>query len=184
MRNTCGILCAVVLAGCATQSPVASGGDASRSGQVGMREISGAIVQPSRMTLADNESFLVPIEDDANASPRYPEGLLAQQLPPQAVCMRVGVGKDGVVVSSAPVVQAPECPAPGEIDAAFFAAVASAVAQWRYEPGLRCIFPDAKTKDDTFGSCGGYTEVPEAVSLTYRFVFEQKDGRGSVRLAK
>jgi hypothetical protein len=184
MRKSCAVLCAALLAGCATQPPVTVDDDASRSGQVGMREISSAIAQPSRMILADNESFLVPIEDDANASPRYPDALLARQLPAQAVCVRVAVGEEGKVMSSAPVVQAPECPAPGEVDAAFFAAVAAAVAQWRYEPGLRCVFPDARTKDNTFGSCGGYTEVPEAVSLTYRFVFEQKDGRGSVRIAK
>ncbi|HEY0506404.1 MAG TPA: hypothetical protein VGD42_23235 [Lysobacter sp.] len=184
MRNRCQFLWLCLLAGCATQPRLADADTAARSGQVGMRDISGAIAQPSRVALADNESFLVPIEDDANASPVYPDALLARQLPPQAVCLRVGIDRDGTVLSSVPVMQAPECPAPGEVDAAFFDAVSRVVAAWRYDPALRCIFPDAKTKDDTVGSCGGYTEVPEAVSLTYRFVFEQKDGRGVVRMAK
>lgn len=149
-----------------------------------MSDISGAIADGARLQLAGNESFLVPLEDDANPQPLYPDALLARQLPPQAVCVRVAVAETGAVTSSSVVVQLPECVAPGAVDPAFFDAVAHAVSQWRYEPGLRCVFPDAKTKENTFGSCGGYTEVPQAVSLTYRFVFEQKDGRGSVRAGK
>jgi hypothetical protein len=181
MRHRCWILSTLLLAGCATQAPIANDG-ATRSGQVGMNEISALIPQPSRMELADNESFLMPIEDDANPMPAYPETLLARRLPLQAVCVRVGVDRDGGVLSSAPAIAPPNCPEPA--DAAFFEAVRGAVAGWRYDPALRCVFPDAKTKDDTVGSCGGYTEIREAVTLTYRFMFEQKDGRGSVRMAK
>lgn len=181
MRNGCWILCIALLAGCATQTPVADD-DATRAGRVGMNEISALIPQPSRMELAENESFLMPLEDDANPLPVYPAALLLQGLAPQAVCVRVGVSGDGSVLSSAPAVAPPNCPEPA--DPAFFDAVRSAVAGWRYEPALRCVFPDAKTKDDTVGSCGGYTEIPEAVTLTYRFVFEQNDGRGSVQLAR
>ncbi|WP_158982199.1 hypothetical protein [Lysobacter panacisoli] len=173
-----------LLAGCATRAPVASDESVARSGQVGMREISGAFAQAQRMTLADNESFLVPLEDEANPSPAYPTALLAQQLPSQAVCVRVAIDEAGTVMSSTPAVQPPECPALDAADTAFFDAVAHAVAQWHYEPGLRCVFPDAKTKEQTVGSCGGYREIPQAVSLTYRFVFEQKDGRGSVRMSQ
>ncbi len=173
-----------VLAGCATHAPVAPDEVDARSGRVGMRDISGAVAEGARMTLADNESFLVPLEDDANPVPVYPDALLARRLAAQAVCMRVAIDESGAVTSSAAAVQPPDCPAPGAVDAAFFDAVARAVAQWRYEPGLRCVFPDAKTKESTFGSCGGYREIPQAVSLTYRFVFEQKDGRGSVRVAQ
>ena len=187
MRNLSWTLPVVLLAGCAAHAPVATTNDdatrTGRTGQVGMRDISGMIAQPSRMALAPNESFLVPLEDDGNASPLYPVALLVQRLPPQAVCVRVGIERDGRVVSSSEAIAPPECPAPGAVDAAFFDAVKAAVASWRYEPGLRCVFPDAKTKDGTVGSCGGYTEVPEAVTLTYRFVFEQKDGRGSVRMS-
>lgn len=177
------LLAAALMAGCATHGAVPPDSSA-RSGQVGMREISGAFAQSPRIALADNESFLVPLEDDANAAPAYPQALLARQLPAQAVCVRVAVSETGSVMSSAPAVQPPECPAPGAVDAAFFDAVASAVVRWRYEPGLRCVFPDAKAKDATVGSCGGHREIPQAVSLTYRFVFEQKDGRGSVRMSQ
>ena len=181
MRLTSLILCAALLAGCATQPQIVNE-EPSRAGQVGMNEISGMIPQAARMELADNESFLMPLEDDANPMPVYPAALLSQGLAPQAVCVRVGVSGEGSVLSSAPAVAPPSCPEPA--DPAFFDAVRSAVAGWRYEPALRCVFPDAKTKDDTVGSCGGYTEIPEAVTLTYRFVFEQKDGRGRVQLAR
>ncbi|HZX76695.1 hypothetical protein [Lysobacter sp.] len=181
MRHRHWILSTVLLAGCATQAPVAKE-DPTRSGQVGMNEISALIPQPSRMELADNESFLMPIEDDANPMPAYPEALLSQRLPLQVVCVRVGVDRDGGVLSSAPAVAPPNCPAPS--DPAFFEAVRGAVAGWRYDPALRCVFPDAKTKNDTEGSCGGHTEIREAVTLTYRFMFEQKDGRASVRMGR
>lgn len=181
MRHRYWILCTALLAGCATQPPVAKE-DPSRSGQVGMNEISALIPQPSRMELAENESFLMPIEDDANPMPAYPEALLSQRLPLQVVCVRVAVDRDGGVLSSTPAVAPPNCPAPS--DPAFFDTVRGAVAGWRYDPALRCVFPDAKTKDDTEGSCGGYTEIREAVTLTYRFMFEQKDGRASVRMGR
>jgi len=173
--------CIAVLCGCATQAPFANDG-ATRAGQVGMDEISALIPQPSRMELADNESFLMPLEDDTNPMPTYPDALLAQRLPVQAVCVRVGVSREGGVLSSSPAVAPPNCPEP--TDPAFFDAARRAVAGWRYDPALRCVFPDAKTKNDTEGSCGGYTEIPEAVTLTYRFVFEQKEGHGSVRMAR
>ena len=80
---------AAMLAGCATQAPVAKEETGARAGQVGMREISGKLAEASRMTLADNESFLVPVEDDANAMPAYPDELLSKALSPQAVCVRV-----------------------------------------------------------------------------------------------
>jgi len=180
MRNH--VYLVMLLAGCAAQRPMADNDASStRSGQVGMRDISGMIAQPSRMTLAPNESFLVPLEDEGNVAPRYPDTLLARGLPPQAVCVRVGIERDGRVSSSTQAVALPDCPEP--VDTAFIDAVRATVSGWRYEPGLRCVFPDAKTKNDTIGSCGGYTGIPEAVTLTYRFVFEQRNGRGSVRMS-
>lgn len=176
------VVAALSATGCATREPVAASDEATRSGQVGMRDISANIAPTARMQLADNESFLMPLDDSANAAPVYPDALLAQRLPAQKVCMRVSIDSNGGVTSSAPVAQPPECPGPDAVDHAFFSAAGQAVAQWRFEPALRCVFPDAKTKENTNASCGGYQEIPEAVSLTYRFVFEQKDGRGSVRV--
>ena len=184
MRNAFWMVTAALLAGCATQGPVATNDHDARAGHVGMREISAMLAQPSRVTLAENESFLVPVEDDANAMPAYPDALLSQALPPRVVCVRVAVGRDGSVMSSSQAVVPPECPGNDDAGAVFFASAQRAVADWRYDPALRCVFPDAKTKDDTVGSCGGYTEVPEAVTLTYRFVFEQKNGRGNVRMGR
>ncbi|MDR0182769.1 hypothetical protein [Lysobacter arvi] len=181
MPHRAWMLCMALLAGCAMQPPVDTV-ESAHAGQVGMNEISALIPQPSRVELAENESFLMPLEDDANPMPAYPAPWLSKRLPPQAVCVRVGVDRDGSVLSSAPAIAPPNCPEPA--DPVFFATVREAVTQWRYDPALRCVFPDARTREHTVGSCGGYTEVPEAVTLTYRFVFEQKDGRGSVRLAR
>jgi hypothetical protein len=126
----------------------------------------------------------MPLDDSANAVPAYPDSLLVRRLPPQAVCLRVSIDSTGSVLSTAPVAQMPHCPGQEAVDAAFFASAAQAVAGWRFEPALRCVFPDAQTRENTYGSCGGYPETAEAVSLTYRFVFEQKDGRGSVRMSQ
>src|SRR5690349_15781369 len=127
MRNAYVVVSAMLLAGCASHSPLAND-EPARAGQVGMRVITGQIARPSRVALAPNESFLVPIEDDANAMPAYPEALLSKSLPPQAVCVSVAVDRDGTVISSAPVAAPPDCPTTDEVDPAFFAAVQRSVA--------------------------------------------------------
>lgn len=178
------VLGAVLIAGCATTPTTDSLDDPSRSGAVGMRDITQYVAPGARMVLAENESFLVPLDDDGNATPVYPADLLVRQLPPRTVCLQVGIADDGRVLSSMPVAQPPDCPAADAVEPEFLAAAAQAVQGWRYDPALRCIFPDVKTKDSAVGSCNGGREVPQAVSLTYRFTFEQRDGRGSVRMSQ
>ncbi|MFC3551080.1 hypothetical protein ACFOLC_08610 [Lysobacter cavernae] len=172
----------VMLAGCAI-TPVMQD-DPSRAGNVGVTDITRFVPANARIVLAENETFLVAIDDAANAPPVYPEALLARQLPPRTVCLSVGIAEDGQVISSTPVDQSPDCPGPDAVEAAFFAAAAQAVQGWRYDPALRCVFPDAMTKADANASCSGGREVAQAVSLAYRFVFEQRDGRGSVRMSQ
>ena len=58
----------------------------------------------------------------------------------------------------------------------------AAVLTWRFEPALRCVFPDAATREQANQSCAGGEEHPQAIRLAYRFVFESLDGRGVVRM--
>ena len=166
----------IVLAGCVTAPPL--------QGQVGVQEVDSAVPAETRMTLADNELFIRPLPSADNDMPQYPTNMLVHRLPPQAVCLRVSIDSAGSVLSTSPVVQTPHCPGQETVDAAFFASAAQATAGWHFEPALRCVFPDVQTRENTYGSCGGFPETAEAVSLTYRFVFEQKDGRGSVRMSQ
>ncbi|MFA0924733.1 energy transducer TonB [Xanthomonas fragariae] len=155
---------------------------AARGGQVGINEISDELVAGQRMVLADTESFIPPLDDEGNQAPVYPSSLLGKALPPSVICLRVVVGADGRVPSSTPLEQPPLCPAQASLDPLMLQAARSAVATWRFEPGLRCLFPDVETKRTTYGSCGESPSRAEPVTLTYRFVFEQRDGKGTVRI--
>ena len=173
----------MLLAGCASsgRSPVE---EASRAGNVGVADITQGVAPAARMVLAGNESFLMPLDDRDNQVPDYPAALLARRLPPQPVCLRVSIGSDGLVVASAPIPGAPPCATPDPVDPAFVDAAIAAVATWRFDPALRCVFPTVEARENVEASCSGGREVPQAVSLAYRFVFEQHDGRGSVRIGK
>ena len=172
-------------AGCATApNPGLDDAEASRAGQVGVRDITGLVPAGARLQLADNESFLMPLDEPDNPVPAYPATLLARKLPPQAVCLRVAIGDDGKVLSSAPLSEGEGCAAVEASHQAFVDAATAAVAGWRFEPALRCVFPTIAAKQNVEASCSGGEEVPVAVSLAYRFVFEQHDGRGSVRIGK
>lgn len=173
---------AVLCAGCATavESPR---GAVPRAGAVGVQDISGLTAAPhGRIALAGNESYLEPLEAVDSPLPAYPAHLLAARLDAQAVCVRIGIDATGAIVSSRPHVESPACPAAA--DPAFAQAAADTLATWTFEPARRCIFPTPEAKELALASCSGGREVPIAVSLTYRFVFEQRDGEGSVRMGR
>ena len=70
------------------------------------------------------------------------------------------------------------------IVADFVAASLAAARDWRFEPAVRCVFASAAAKTAAANTgCATAREVPQAVSLHYRFVFELEDGRASVRWA-
>jgi len=175
-------LLALALTGCASSpAPMAEAPDA-RTGAVGVNEITEAVPASGRLALSQQESFQMPLAEGALALPDYPASLLAQRLPPQVVCLHVGIGADGRVVGTWPS-ESEGCPAPDTVDAGFREAAAAAAAQWHFDPAFRCVFPDAATKARAASlGCMGGREVPQPVTLAYRFVFEQHDGRGSVRL--
>jgi hypothetical protein len=167
---------ALLLAGCMATAPT--------RGQVGVAEVDSAVPDDARMVLGRNETFEAPMPNVANAVPVYPEGLLVQRLPPQTVCVRVSIDEDGGVSATAPISAGPDCPAPGNAETAFYQAASDAALTWHFEPAFLCVYPEGETPTQRGCYGEGVKEVPKAVSLVYRFVFEQVDGRGAVRMAQ
>lgn len=168
------LVAVLVLAGCVTAPPL--------QGQVGVQEVDSAVPAETRMTLADNELFIRPLPSADNDMPQYPANMLVHRLPPQAVCVRVSIDEKGEVSATAPIGIGPDCPADANAANAFYEAAQAAASRWHYEPAFLCVFPE-DTKASSSGCLGeDVEEVPQAVSLVYRFVFEQVDGKGAVRL--
>ena len=173
------LLTAVALGLAACTTPTRAPLDDPREGQVGFAEVDSAVPTETRLVLADNESYQPPLPDAGNAAPVYPADLLAQRLSPQSVCVRLAIDEHGAVADAAPVDQGPDCALGMDVESAFYAAAVEAVKRWRFEPAFRCVFPEGSGPDT---ACGfeDTQEVPQAVSLVYRFVFEQVDGAGRV----
>lgn len=173
-----------VLSACSTRpvAPAAVLDTPARSGHVGAQDITHAGTPKARIALAANEAFHMPLDMTGNPLPAYPEALLAQRLPPRAVCLQVGIGTDGRVMFSQPLHDRPGCAAP--VDPAFYAAAEQAVATWRFDPAFKCVFADEATKLRDGPGCSDDMMVAQAVSLAYRFEFRQQDGRGSVEIGQ
>lgn len=184
MRNISALLLsALAVAGCATPRADSQAVEDSprRAGAVGFQDISGLASAPGgRVALAPNEAYLEPLEAVGSPLPRYPSQLLSARLDAQTVCVRLAIDADGKITGRTPVVEDPACPAAS--DPAFWDSVSSTLARWTFEPARRCVFPTVAMKEMTNASCSGGQEIPIAVSVTYRFVFEQRDGHGSVRM--
>ena len=171
----------VLLAGCAA-APKEQAAPDPLSGQVGMREVTAGIPGEARLVLAQNETYAPPLPAADNALPVYPEELLAQRMQPRAVCVQVGIGEDGSVIGTAPAPASADCPSLlGDDLTPFFASASEVAMTWRFEPAFRCVFDHTPAPDEACGN-DGTQEIPQAVSLVYRFVFEQIDGRGTVRV--
>lgn len=168
----------VLLAGCA--STPAPAPDPS-SGQVGVRDVTAAIPTDARLTLGANETFQPPLASPDNPLPDYPAALLARRLAPRAVCVQVGIDERGGVIGTAPASGNVDCPSVLDDTRPFYEAAAAAVQAWRFEPAFRCVFERAPEPGEACGGSGTQEEA-QAVSLVYRFVFEQVDGRGVVRV--
>lgn len=139
-----------------------------------------AAPQDNRLQLADNESFLMPLDDTGNAQPSYPQNLLGQHLPPRTVCLRVGIDEKGAVTVVAKAPASEFCPAGAEPE--FLSASETVARTWKFDPALRCVFRNAKDKERAVASCDGGKGIPQAVTLVYRFRFEQVDGQPKVHV--
>jgi len=140
----------------------------------------GAANQGNRMVLADNESFLMPLDDMKNAHPSYPQELLGKQLPPRIVCLMVGINEKGAVTVVAKAPPSEFCATNAEPQ--FLAASETAAKTWKFDPALRCVFRNVADKERAVASCDGGKSIPQAVTLVYRFRFEQVDGKPNVHV--
>jgi len=171
---------ALLVCACAGAPP--SQPAAPPTGAVGVRSIDKRLVAAQRMQLAANETFEMPLAEAGNAAPEYPPALLAQRLPPQTVCLSVAIGADGAAGDSRVLAASEGCPTQAPAAPDFVAAARAAVARWRFDPAFRCVYPGAKPVDEQ--GCVTGREEAVAVSVAYSFVFEQKDGRGTVRVGE
>ena len=142
--------------------------------------VAGTATQGDRLVLADNESFLMPLDDMKNAHPSYPLNLLGLNLPTRTVCLRVGIDEKGAVTGVAKAPTSEFCPAGAEPE--FLAASETAARTWKFDPALRCVFRNVKDKQRAVASCDGGKGIPEAVTLVYRLRFEQVDGKPKVHV--
>lgn len=171
---------AAALGGCATTpAPVAP--EPQAAGQVGVRDVTAGIPADARLTLAANETYQGPLAAPDNPLPEYPAALLSRYMQARAVCVQVGIAEDGSVIGTAPASGSADCPSVLDDTRPFYDAAAAAVQTWRFEPAFRCVFERTPEPGEGCGGSGS-REMPQAVSLVYRFVFEQVDGRGVVRV--
>ncbi|HEY5804837.1 MAG TPA: hypothetical protein VIT90_14185 [Lysobacter sp.] len=140
----------------------------------------GTAPQGDRLVMADNESFLMPLDDMKNAHPSYPQSLLGRHLPPRTVCLRVGIDEKGAVTVVARAPASEFCATSAEPE--FLAASETVARTWKFDPALRCVFRNAKDKERAVASCDGGKGIPQAVTLVYRFRFEQVDGKPQVHV--
>ena len=174
------------LVGCAS-SPVSSPAIPEARGSTGVVGVApfdpGAALDTGRVVLDSHESFLMPLPDPSNRVPAYPEARLPDRLPPQQVCLLLAVAEDGRVRSVVDVTDRSACGATTPAGPDFVFAATQAARGWRFEPAVRCAFASAAEKAAAANTgCAGAREVPQAVSLHYRFVFDQVEGRGGVRV--
>jgi hypothetical protein len=171
--------CVVMLSACASAPPHSATQNDPHTGAVGVRSIDKLLTTPERMQLADNETFQMPLAERDNAVPVYPSELLAQRLAPRTVCLNVAIGADGRVSGSRPVGVEEGCPESTAAAAQFVEAARAAVLQWRFDPAFRCVYPGVKPQEE---GCVTGKEEAIAVSLAFSFVFEQQEGKGTVRV--
>lgn len=172
--NSLPLLVAFLLVACATQQAIQHI-ELPRSGNVAMTEVNAADEQSYAM--AGTEQWVAPQAFYENEAPTYPPELLAANLPPIKVRVRVIVTEQGVVAES----NALEAPADYP---QFFAAVQGVLGAWKYWPLVKVV----PTNDGTFteivfnGFVSRYDGKATALPFhqDYDFTFTQKDGQGIV----
>ncbi len=166
----------LLLVACATQQALKVA--LPRSGDVAVKEVSTADEQSYAMS--SNEQWVAPTPFAENEAPVYPPELLAANLPPMTVHVRVVVTEQGVVSDSTAIVAPPDYPQ-------FFAAVQAVVGAWKFWPLVKVIPTHDDTRTEIFFN--GYASMYEGKATAlpfhqdYEFTFTQKDGQGSVTSA-
>ena len=165
-------LMVLVATGCAAKKAIEP--SAPREGEVKGRivtaESAEAYPQPER-----GESYFGPFEFDDNAPPQYPAALLARQLPPSTVRVRLVVDEGGRVTRCLPSGAATDFPE-------FFTAVQTAVLTWRFDPLVKMEGGSGRTTISYHGVSRHFQGKAYALpfSQDYEFTFTQRDGKGTV----
>lgn len=170
------LLIASLLVACAAQQAIQHM-ELPRSGDVAMTAVDASEDQSYPMT--GDASWVAPTPFAENEAPVYPADLLAANLPPITVRVRVVVSEHGVVTESRAIVAPPDYPQ-------FFAAVQAVVGAWKYWPLVKVLSSPGTRTDIVFN---GYVSTydGQATALPfhqdYDFTFTQKDGQGTVTSA-
>ena len=166
------MLLAAMLVACATQQVLKQ---LPRSGNVAVSEVNATNEQSYAM--AADEQWVAPQAFYENEAPHYPPELLAANLPPIQVRVRVVVDERGVVTDSTALSAPADYPQ-------FFAAVQAVVGAWKYWPLVKVIPTQDGTRTEiTFdGVVSTYEGKATALPFhqDYEFTFSQKDGQGVV----
>jgi TonB family protein len=129
--------------------------------------------------MASNEHWVAPTPFGENEAPAYPPELLAANLPPVKVRVRIVVDEHGVVSSSSAIAAPPDYPQ-------FFAAVQAAIHDWKFWPLVKWQ-PVAGTR--TVIEFNGWARTYEGTATAlpfhqdYDVTFTQKDGKGVITLS-
>jgi len=163
----------LLLAGCATEKPVEL--PDPRLGDVAIRQLQPAS-SDQYAAAAPGEQYDYPFPFHENAPPAYPDALLAKQLPPVSVKVRLIVDESGSVTEAAPLDSA------ASEDPEFFGAIQTAVRDWKFTPLVRITAAPERTVIVFPGGRATYSGKATALPFhqDYEFTFTQRDGKGFV----
>jgi len=126
------------------------------------------------------EGYFGPFEFDDNVTPLYPAALLAQNLPPSTVRVRVIVDENGSVTACQPLTETSGSPPE------FYAATRDAVLRWRFDPLVKMEGGAGRTTITYHGMNRHFGGKATALPFhqDYEFTFSQRDGKGTVSSSK
>ena len=122
------------------------------------------ITEVERLTKDD---FIAPRPRGELAEPVYPAVALAADEGPVSIGMRLVVDIDGKVSDVFPSILAVSTPT--RFLAEFHAAIAAAVAQWRFKPGEIRHFTSVTNKEGTYRSMTGSEPTEWALHVAFTF---------------
>ncbi len=137
-----------------------------------------------RMELAANEGFQSAFPKPGNPMPVFPSELVEKTEGPIYVCFNVDVSETGETRDALPNWGSRGCPLREDApDARYIYAAMEALRQWRFEPAFRCVFAKRETPHP---QCrGNYKdEIPTAVRLAFRVVYDNSAGQREVRIER
>lgn len=165
----------LILTGCVVRQAIERA-ESRRTGSVAMQAV--ATDDSQSYQVATDETWFAPAPMDEHAAPVYPQELLALELPPTLVRVRLVVDENGIVTDSTALEAPPNYPQ-------FFAAVQAVVRQWTYSPLVRSVPAEESTVLYFNGWSATYSGKATAMPFhqDYDIVFTQKDGKGVVTSA-